>query len=163
MPQFELANAAPQIAWLVVIFALLYLTLRYGALPKVEKVVADRATAIGSDLAAAERVKGEAEAVMGAYEALLDRARADAGKVTGEAKAEAARDTAVRLKNLETELDARLTEASSRIEAARTQALANLDLVAQQAAADIVERLTGRRPSPEQVAAAVSGVDARAA
>ena len=43
-----------------------------------------------------------------------------------------------------------------RIAAARESALANLSSVAEGAAADIVERLTGRRPDPATVASAVA-------
>ena len=156
MPQFEVANALPQIVWLALIFAILYLTLSFGALPKVEKVAAQRAQAIGDDLAQAEAAKSEAEATSAAYEASLAEARTAAAKVTVEAKATTSRETAERLKGVDATLEARLDEASNRIEAARGQALAKLDAVAAEATADIVERLTGHRPSPGEADAAIA-------
>ena len=71
MPQFEVANALPQIVWLALIFAILYLTLSYGALPKVDKMATKRAQVIGDDLAHAESAKAQAEATSAAYEASL--------------------------------------------------------------------------------------------
>lgn len=155
MPQFELANALPQIVWLAIIFAILYLTLAYGALPKVEKVAKQRATLIGDDLAAAERAKGEAETTIGAYEEKLAAARAQALKATAEAKAATARETEAKLKALDADLADKSTAANGRLETARSQALAGLDAVAAEATVDIVERLTGRRPSADQALAAL--------
>ncbi len=155
MPQFELANALPQIVWLAIIFAILYLTLSFGALPKVDKVAAQRAQVIGDDLAQAEAAKVQAEQTSAAYEASLAEAHAAATKVTADAKAGTARETAERLKVVDTDLEARINEATSRIEAARAEALAGLDAVAAAATSDIVERLTGRRPDAGDARAAV--------
>lgn len=160
MPQFEVANALPQIVWLALIFAILYLTLSFGALPKVDKVATKRAQVIGDDLAQAESAKAQAEATSAAYEASLAEARNAAAKVTVEAKASTSRDTAERLKGVDADIDARIAEASARIETARAQALANLDTVAADATADIVERLTGRRPSPTEAGAAIAAAQA---
>ena len=160
MPQFEVANALPQIVWLALIFAILYLTLSFGALPKVEKVAAQRAQVIGDDLAKAETAKSQAEATGAAYEASLAEARNAAAKVTAEAKATTARETADKLKGVDATLEARLAEAANRIEAARGQALAKLDGIAAEATADIVDRLTGRRPAPGEAGAAIAAVQA---
>lgn len=146
MPQFELANALPQIVWLALIFAILYLTLSRAALPKVEKVAAERSRVIGDDLAQAERAKAQAEQTSAAYEASLADARNAAAKVTSEAKTSTSRETADRLKVVDSDLERRIEEATARIEAARREALAGLDAVAAAATADIVERLIGRRP-----------------
>ena len=160
MPQFEVANALPQIVWLALIFAILYLTLSFGALPKVEKVASQRAQVIGDDLAQAEAAKSRAEATSAAYEASLADARNAALKVTVEAKATTSRETAERLKAVDTEIGGRITEASTKIETARVAALAKLDNVAAEATADIVERLTGRRPTPGEAGAAIAAVQA---
>jgi F-type H+-transporting ATPase subunit b len=160
MPQFEVANALPQIVWLALIFAILYLTLSYGALPKVEKVATQRAQVIGDDLAQAEAAKSRAEATSAAYEASLAEARNAAAKVTVDAKASTSRETAERLKVVDADIGARIGEASARIETARVEALAKLDTVAAEATADIVERLTGRRPTPGEAGAAIAAVQA---
>ena len=160
MPQFEVANALPQIVWLALIFAILYLTLAFVALPKVDKVAAQRAQVIGDDLAEAEAAKTRAAATGTAYEASLAEARTAAAKVTVEAKASTSREMAVRLKAVDADIGARVAEASARIETARVGALAKLDDFAAEATADIVERLTGRRPTPGEAGAAIAAAQA---
>lgn len=156
MPQFELANALPQIVWLALIFAILYLTLATGALPKVEKVVEERSRAIGGDLLAADAAKGQAETTLAAYEASLAEARGKAAALTSDAKAASAKATSERVKASDAALAAKLDAATAEVAKAREAALANLDAVAADATADIVEKLIGRRPDPAAAAAAVA-------
>jgi len=154
MPQFDPHVAFPQIVWLIAVFAVLYLIVR-SALPKVEAVVGSRAAVIGSDLTAAETARTGAAASIADYEAGLARARGDAARVTAEAKAAAAVQTTVKLKEIDAELSASTAAATVRLEAARTEALAGLTSVAEDAAGEMVTRLTGRRPDAVEVSAAV--------
>ena len=159
MPQFDPSHAFPQIAWLILVFGLLYLVVR-ASLPRVEAVTAHRATVIGDDLAVAEGARADAHGVMTAYEATLAAARANAVKLGADAKAATTAETAARLKIVEAELAATTATAQASIKSAHDAALANLRGVAEEATAEIVERLTGRRPSNDEVAASVASVTA---
>lgn len=152
MPQFDPAVAMPQIAWLIVVFALLYLIVR-ASLPKVERVVTNRASVIGEDLSVAENARSSAGAIMADYEATLAAARDAATKLATEAKASTAAETAARLKTIDADLAAKAATAQAAVERAQAEALANLRSVAEDVTADIVERLTGRRPDTAEVAA----------
>lgn len=155
MPQFEPSVAVPQIVWLIAVFAVLYLIVRL-ALPKVERVAMSRASVIGDDLNHAEMAKASASTVMADYEATLTAARANAATLAAQAKTATSAETAARLKAVEADLSASTAAATARIEAARASAVAGLRNVAEDATADIVERLTGRRPPATEVAAAVA-------
>jgi F-type H+-transporting ATPase subunit b len=155
MPQFDASVALPQIAWLVLVFGLLYAVVR-TMLPKVEAVTETRSRTIGDNLAAAEAAKSAADTAGSAYEAGLAKAREDALGVVGEAKSAAARATEARLAEVGEALDARLADAAARIASARGNALGQIDAVAADAAADIVQKLTGRRPGDAEVKAALA-------
>lgn len=155
MPQFEPSVAVPQIVWLIAVFAVLYLIVR-AALPKVERVAGHRADVIGGDLALAETAKSSAGAIMADYEATLTAARGAAVKLAAEAKAATAAETAAKLKTVEAGLAAAAAAATTRIGTAQAAAVANLRTVAEDVTADIVERLTGRRPDAAEVAAAIA-------
>ena len=66
MPQLIFADYPPQIFWLVVTFAILYILMAYVALPRVESVLEERRKRIADDLEAAERSKKDSEAVIAA-------------------------------------------------------------------------------------------------
>ncbi len=155
MPQFDPAVAVPQIVWLIAVFAILYLIVR-ASLPKVERVVGSRAGVIGADLNEAEAAKAAAAKVIADYEADLATARAAAAKLAAEAKETTAAETAAKLRTVDADLAAHTQAAMARVDAARAEAHTALRGVAEQATAEIVERLTGRRPDPAEVAAAVA-------
>ncbi len=155
MPQFDPAVAFPQIVWLIAVFAILYIIVQ-ASLPKVERVVGSRAGVIGADLNEAEAAKAAAARAMAEYEASLAAARASAAQLTEQAKARAAADAAARMKTVEDDLARHTAAAMAKVEKARGEALASLRSVAEEATAEIVERLTGRRPTRGEVAAAVA-------
>ena len=159
MPQFEPHVFVPQIAWLILIFGLLFAVVS-ATLPKVASVTANRARVIGDDLSGAEAARASAATVHDAYEATLSEARGNAVKLAADAKYAVSAETAERLKAIDADLAASAAKAQAEIETARTAALANLRPVAEEATADIVERLTGRRPAAAEVAATVATVAA---
>ncbi len=154
MPQFDPAVAVPQIVWLIAVFAILYIIVQ-ASLPKVERVAGQRAGVIGADLNEAEAAKAAAAKTLADYEASLATARAQAAKLAEEAKAAAAAEAAARLRAVEDDLGRRGAAAMARIDKARAEAMTTLRGVAEEATAEIVERLTGRRPTPAEVTAAV--------
>lgn len=154
MPQFQIANALPQVVWLILIFLALYAALQ-AFLPRVVGIRETRANTIGGDLTAAEAAREAARAAEVRVQAQLTEARAMAAKEAADAKAVAAKAAEARMKAAEADAHERFTAAEARVAAARTNAMASLDEVATGAAQRIVERLIGMQVAPERIAAAV--------
>ena len=154
MPQFQIANALPQVVWLILIFLALYAALQ-AFLPRVTGVRDLRAGTIGGDLTAAEAAREAAKAAEARVQAQLAEARAAAAKEAAAAKAAAAKAAEAQMKAAEADAQAKFAEAEARVAVARTSALASLDEVASGAAGRIVERLVGLQASPERIAAAL--------
>lgn len=159
MPQFDFSVALPQIVWLILTFGLLLVLMR-SLLPRVEQVAEARARVIGDDLGAAEAARLEAARVDAEYLAGLAGARSEATGFVGQAKAAGTRETEAMLKIAGGEVDARIEAAEARIAGLRAEAMGKLDAVAADAAADIVERLIGSRPSAAEAASAVAAAAA---
>ena len=75
MPQLNVHDFTPQLAWLVVTFAILYVIVSRVALPRIVSLVDERAAKIAADLDAAQAAKRDAEAAGRAYDAALADAR----------------------------------------------------------------------------------------
>ncbi|WP_341913011.1 F0F1 ATP synthase subunit B' [Ferrovibrio terrae] len=156
MPQLETATFLPQLVWLLISFAILYLLMAKLALPRVAEVVDGRRKRLEHDLEEAARLKRETEKAIADYEQALASARAKAQTIAGETRTRiAAEQAAVRAK-LEAEISERTKAAEASILAAKQQALASLQSVAAQAASDVVARLSGTAPSNDAVEAAVA-------
>lgn len=156
MPQLIFADYPPQIFWLVVTFAILYILMAYVALPRVESVLEERRKRIADDLEAAERSKKDSEAVIAQYEAALAQARSRAQAISADTRTRVNTESTSQRSATEAKLAGDVRAAEGRIAAARDEALAKIDGVATEAATGIVERLLGQVPAPGAVAAAVA-------
>jgi F-type H+-transporting ATPase subunit b len=157
MPQISQISEifASQLFWLIVSFGLIYLIIGRGMLPKIEGTVEQRDRRISDDLASAERARAQADEMEEAYRARAEANRAEALKVTQAAKDSAARDTEVRIKAADAEINGRLEAAEDQIRSATQAALADIEMVAADAAQEMVARLSGAQVTREQAAAAV--------
>jgi F-type H+-transporting ATPase subunit b len=155
MPQLVFADYPTQIFWLVVTFVALYVVLSKLVLPSIARTLGDRDSQLQGDIARAEKLRSEAETTLAAYRKAIGEARATAQaelKQTAEAMAaEAAR----REGELAASFAERARAAEAGIVEAKTKALAELKNVAGDAARDLVARLVGAAPAPQDVAEAI--------
>ncbi len=154
LPQFRFEHWAGQILWLVILFAVLYGLLSRVFVPRLRKVRDEREQAIGGAIEDARRVRSEADAQAAAAKAEMADARAKAQAAAAEAKARAAAEAHDRQAAQEAELAQKLHAAEERIKASREAAMGSVRGIASETAAAIVEKLTGRGASPDELDAA---------
>jgi F-type H+-transporting ATPase subunit b len=162
MPQFQLEHFVPQLAWLALFFAILYFGIVRLTLPKVGRVMAAREDTIRTDVDTAEKAKKEADDFHAAYEAEIARVHGSAQASIAEATAKATKSREAKLAEAQTRIDARLDEAATELAQVRGKAVKEIDRVAADAARDIVQQLTGRAPSEDEVAVSLKSVAAGA-
>ncbi len=151
MPQMDFANplTSYQVLWMVVILVVLYLLLARWGLPEMGKVLANRATVIAQDLAAARAAKITADQAVAELNATMSRARNTAGAQVAQAVAQAKADATAQAVALAAALDQKLAESEARITVARSAAMAAIKPVAAEAAASILQKLTGSAPGAD--------------
>lgn len=154
-PPFQKDTFASQLLWLVIFFVALYLLLSRLALPRVGSILAERQGRIAGDLAAAARMKDDADAAIAAYEKALAEARSRAQALAAETRETLNAQAEADRKALEERLSVELADAEKSIAATKSAAMMNVRGIAEEAAAAIVARLTGAAPSPAAVATAV--------
>lgn len=155
MPQLDPDYFAPQLFWLVVSFALLYILMSRVALPRVSNVIAARRDKIAGDLDKAESLKKEADAALADYEKALADARARAQAIAAETRTRLKAETDRLRAELEAKLAAKTSEAEAQIRRAKESALANLKPAASEVAAAIVSKLLGEPIETESAGRAV--------
>ncbi len=158
MPQFEPSSFSPQLFWLLVTFAVLFIAMWRHALPRISGILEARQQRIGSDLEKAAAFKAETEQVAAEYEKALAEARGQAAAALKRAGVEMAAEATKRHESFGKELAARTGEAERRIAAARDEALGNIKTVAEETAGAATAKLIGVELSPEQLHDAVEDV-----
>lgn len=160
MPQFDIANFVPQLAWLTLFFAILYFGIVLTTLPKVANVVDRRAAMVEGDISTAAAAKAEADRIRHAYETAMAEARAAAQSAIADAKGAGAKAMETRLAAANAELDKKASAAQASLEAALGSAVAEIERIAAEAAADIVALVSGKRPDDEAARGAVRALGA---
>lgn len=132
---------ASQLFWLLIFFGAILVVIGYGMLPKIQATVDARDAKIAADLKAAEGARESADALEEAYRGGIDKGRAEASKLTADAKAEAAKSTEAAVAKADKAIVAKIDKAGSKIAEARASALAEIEAVAADAAQQMVSRV----------------------
>ena len=156
MPQLNPLDWAPQLIWLVITFGILYLLMKWVALPKIGSVIEMRQGRIAGDLEAADKLRRETQEAIAAYEQALAEAKARAHGIAQEARNKLKDEVAAERAALERDLAAKSAEAEARILEAKVSALKDVNAVASESAAEIVRRLIGIAPAKPEVDLAVA-------
>ncbi|MEO8758132.1 MAG: ATP F0F1 synthase subunit B [Devosia sp.] len=156
-PPFEASTFASQLLWFVVAFAVLYVVMSRVALPQIGSTIDKRKARIDGDLKEAERLKGETDKAIAAYEAALAEARKNAHGIAEETRTSIKADLDGKRKVVEDDLGKKVAEAEARISKNKEEALGRVAEIAADTAAALVTQLTGEASAAE-VQAAVNDV-----
>lgn len=154
-PPFEPSTFPSQLLWLAIAFGLLYYVMNRVIVPRFHGVVETREVTVARDLDAAATARSDAEAAGTAYETALAEAKSSAQAIASRTRDAMKAEADAKRRALEDDLAERLAAAEAQIAARKADAMANVRGIAQETAAAIVERVSGRAPAPESVAAAL--------
>jgi F-type H+-transporting ATPase subunit b len=154
LPQFEFQHWGGQIAYLVLLFVILYVLMSRVFAPRMRRVIDERESTIATAIDTAKQVQTEALEQAKAAEAEVAEARARAHRVAADARAAAAAAAAERNATEESRVAARVAEAEARIQAARDAAMSHVGGIANETATAIVAKLTGTAPTVAELKAA---------
>lgn len=153
MPQLDFSTWGNQIFWLVLALIAIYLILSRVALPRIGAVLAERSGTITNDIAAAEDLKSKALAAEQAYDKALIDARAEAGIIVANAKAEIKADLDVAIAKADAEIAKKSAESAKAIEEIRASSLENVKIVAKDTAKEIIIAMGGKADAKTVTAA----------
>ena len=157
MPQIDqIADVyASQLFWLVIFFGALFVIVGLGIVPKVQATIDSRDEKIAADLKAAQAAREAADALEEVYRAGIDEGRAEANKLSAEAKAVAVKATEQSIAKADKAIAAKSDKAAAKIADARAAALAEIEGVAADAAQAMVQRVGGLKVDTAAARAAV--------
>lgn len=156
MPQLDPAVFIPQIFWLAVVFAALYIFIARNAAPKISEVLKRRQDTIAGDLAEAESLQAKAEEARIAFEKSQEDARNNAAAVILKSRDELKAATEAQYQKLSEELSAKADTAQKRIDEAKDKALGEVRDVASVVCADIVSKISGLKLDGDAVTKVVN-------
>jgi F-type H+-transporting ATPase subunit b len=144
-----------QLFWLAVVFGIIFFVIGRGMVPRIQGTVDLREQKIAADLEAAQSARVAADETEAAWRASMDAARAEAAKLSNDAKQASAKDTEAKAQAASEKLNVKLQAAEAKIRDAVQAARSEIEAVAAEAAQDMVSRLTGKTVDKKQAAEAV--------
>jgi F-type H+-transporting ATPase subunit b len=144
-----------QLFWLAVVFGIIFFVIGRGMVPRIQGTVDLREQKIAADLEAAQAARVAADETEAAWRANMDAARAEAAKLSNDAKQASAKDTEVKAQAASEKLNVKLQAAEAKIRDAVHAARSEIEAVAAEAAQDMVSRLTGKSVDKKQAVDAV--------
>jgi F-type H+-transporting ATPase subunit b len=144
-----------QLFWLTLVFGFIFFVIGKGMLPKIQSTVDMREKKIAEDLEGAQQARAAADETEAAYRARMDASRADAAKVTQEAKQASALETEAKVRKAADKINAKVEAAEQKIRDKVQAARAEIEAVAAEATQEMVARLTGIKVDKKDAADAV--------
>ncbi len=151
LPQLHQPDFAPQLFWLAVTFVLLYWIMSKIALPRIGEVIEERKDRIQRDLAAAERLKGDTDKALQAYEKALADARGSASAIARQTRDSLNAEVDKERKSIEDQLAKKLADAEASIGATKTKALSSVKDIAGDTVVSIVGALSNVNVTKDEV------------
>jgi F-type H+-transporting ATPase subunit b len=157
-PPFDATTFASQILWFAITFAALYVLMSRVALPQIGSIIDKRKARIEGDLKEAERLRGETDKAVAAYEQALADARKNAHGIAEETRSSIKSDLDAKRKVVEDDLGRKIAEAEARITANKNEAMSRVSEIASETATALVTQLTGDANQAEVNAAVAEAV-----
>lgn len=160
LPQLNIGTYPSQIFWLLVMFAVLYISFSKKVLPTIGGVVEARDTMIKGNLDAAEALKAQAEGIRVSYEKNLEAARANAIKAVQDVEMAAKKKASDQADAFRKKADEGIKDAESRVAAQTEKAMGEMKNVAAEVASVAAEKITGVGTDMQKAKAIVDSIAA---
>jgi F-type H+-transporting ATPase subunit b len=155
MPQLVFADWPPQLVWLILSFAVLYLLMARLALPRIAEVLDSRERRRTTDLEKAEGLQTQAQTALEDFERVQAETHAQAQTIAAQTREQLAAQQAERFAELEAELAEQHRKSEAKIAKATEDAMVSLAELATELAKAGAERLIGGKISTSEARAAV--------
>jgi F-type H+-transporting ATPase subunit b len=157
-PPLDPTTFSSQLIWFAIAFGALYLIMSRVALPRIGSVIEARQDRIRRDLDEAERLKGETEKALRAYEQAVAEARGNAGQIAQATREQLKSEVDAERQRVDKEIADRVAKAEARIKSATAAAMGNVSSIASETAESIVDALVGLKVGRDEIAEAVRSV-----
>ena len=158
MPQLDPTYWASQAFWLVLIFAILYISISKFYLPKIKDNLDNRENKIKEDLENASKFKEQSEAKLKEYKIILENAKKEVVKIHFESKNILDKDINSKKKAIEKEIEKEISKATKEIIEFKKNSLSSIQKISENIVSDIIEKILGDKLNESSVKAVVEDI-----
>ena len=158
MPQLDPTYWASQAFWLVLIFAILYISISKFYLPKIKDNLDNRENKIKEDLENASKFKEQSEAKLKEYKIILENAKKEVIKIHFESKNILDKDINSKKIAIEKEIEKEISKVTKELIEFKKNSLSSIQKISENIASDIIENISGDKLNESSVKAVVEDI-----
>jgi F-type H+-transporting ATPase subunit b len=158
MPQLDPKYWASQAFWLILVFAILYISIAKFYLPKIKNNLDNRENRIKDDLDDANKFKELSELKLKEYEKILEDAKKEIVKIQLESKNALDKDIRTKKEAIEKEIEKEILEAQKEIVDLKKNSISAIQKISENIATSIVETISGDKLNESSVKATVEDI-----
>ena len=158
MPQLDPTYWASQAFWLILVFAILYISISKFYLPKIKDNLDNRENKIKEDLENANKFKEQSEAKAKEYESILEKAKKDVLKIHFESKSILDKDIQSKKEAIEKEIEKEVLKAQKEILELKKNSISSIQSISESIASNIIENISGDKLNESSIKATVDDI-----
>ena len=158
MPQLDPTYWASQAFWLILVFAILYISIAKFYLPKIKNNLDDRENKIKEDLDDANKFKDLSVLKFKEYEKILEDSKKEVIKIHLESKNQLDKDIQAKKVTVEKEIENEITKAQKEINELKKNSISDIQNISKDLASNIIENISGDKLNESSIKAAVDEV-----
>ena len=158
MPQLDPTYWASQAFWLILVFAILYVSISKFYLPKIKNNLENRENKIKEDLEDASKFKEESEIKLKEYDKILERAKKEVSKIHFESKNILKKNIEEKKRDIEQQIEKDITKTQKEIIDFKKNSLATIQNISENIASNIIENISGDKLNESSIKATVEDI-----
>jgi len=146
MPQMVIPDFMPQLVWLLIIFTILYLSMKYMALPRINEIISNRDLKIINDLKKAEEIKEQIEKTNKEYQNALEDTNNKIRIVVNEISQTSIKEADKKLEECQKKINKKIEEEKIKLDKELAQFSKNIEKISSEAAEAIIKKIYYVKP-----------------
>ena len=158
MPQLDPTFWASQAFWLILVFAILYISVSKFYLPKIKNNLDNRENKIKDDIENANKFKEQSEAKAKEYEVILQNAKKEISKIHFESKNILDKDIQSKKEVMEKEIEKEIFKAHKEILELKKNSITSIQNISESIVMNIIENISGDKLNENSIKATVEDI-----
>jgi F-type H+-transporting ATPase subunit b len=146
MPQMTIPDFMPQLVWLLIIFTLLYFSMKFIALPRITEIKSSRDLKIVNDLNKAEEIKNQIDAANKEHQEAIKLTNDKIKDLVNLINNKSIKDAEIKLEECQKNINQKIEQEKIKLEKEVNNFNKNIEKISSEAVESIIEKIYYTKP-----------------
>ena len=156
MPQMVIPDFMPQLIWLFIIFPILYLTMKYMALPRISGIISNRDMKVMNNLNKAEEIRNKIDELNKAHQLAVKETNDQIKLIVSEISQKSIIDAEQKIIQCQNDINSKIKKEKVKLQKEIEDFNKNIEKIANDAATDIIEKIYYTKPNTNNLKNVIS-------